>query len=79
MMQVITHLGLQLAYFLGGTVVLEQLFSLPGLGTLLYQSVIQTDFTMVQGLVLTFTVIITLVNLMIDLSYAWLDPRVRFS
>jgi len=79
MMQVITHLGLQLAFFFGGTVVLEQLFSLPGLGTLLFQSVIQKDLTMVQGLVLVFTLIITLVNLAIDVSYAWLDPRVRFS
>ena len=79
MMQVITHLGLQLAFFLGGTVVLEQLFALPGLGTLLYFSVISKDFTMIQGLVLVFAFIITVVNLAIDLSYAWLDPRVRFT
>jgi len=79
MIQIITHLGLQLAFFLGGTVVLESLFSLPGLGTLLYSSVITKDFTMIQGLVLVFAVIITIVNLAIDLSYAWLDPRVRYA
>jgi peptide/nickel transport system permease protein len=60
-------------------VVLEQLFALPGLGTLLYFSVISKDFTMIQGLVLVFAVIITFVNLAIDLSYAWLDPRVRYA
>jgi len=79
MMQVITHLGLQLAFFLGGTVVLESLFSLPGLGTLLYSAVINKDYTMIQGLVLVFAVLITFINLAVDLSYAWLDPRVRYT
>lgn len=78
MVQVITHLGLQLAFFLGGTVILESLFSLPGLGTLLLTSVVNKDFPMIQGLVLIFAVLITMINLAIDVSYAWLDPRVKY-
>ena len=79
MMQVITHLGLQMAFFLGGTVVLESLFGLPGLGTLLYNAVINKDYPLIQGLVLVFCLLVTAINLAIDLSYAWLDPRVRYS
>jgi peptide/nickel transport system permease protein len=78
MVQVITHLGLQLAFFLGGTVILESLFSIPGLGTLLLTSVTNKDFPLIQGLVLVFALIITFINLTIDVSYAWLDPRVRY-
>jgi peptide/nickel transport system permease protein len=78
MVQVITHLGLQLAFFLGGTVILESLFSIPGLGTLLLTSVTNKDFPLIQGLVLVFAVIIVLINLGIDVCYAWLDPRVRY-
>jgi peptide/nickel transport system permease protein len=73
MMQVITHLGLQMAFFLGGTVVLESLFGLPGLGTLLYNGVITKDYTLMQGLVLVFCILVVVINLVIDLSYAWLD------
>jgi len=79
MLQVIVHLGLQMAFFLGGTVVLESLFSLPGLGTLLYTAVINKDYTLLQGLVLVFAIIIVAINLAIDLSYAWLDPRVKYA
>lgn len=78
MVQVITHLGLQLAFFLGGAVILESLFSIPGIGTLLLTAVTTKDFPMIQGLVLVFAVIITVINLAIDVSYAWLDPRVRY-
>jgi peptide/nickel transport system permease protein len=79
MLPVITLFGLQLGFLLGGTVVLESLFALPGLGTLLLSSVISKDFTQIQGLVLFFSVIIILVNLAVDLSYGWFDPRVRYS
>jgi peptide/nickel transport system permease protein len=79
MMQVLTHLGLQMAFFLGGTVVLESLFGLPGLGTLLYNGVINKDYPLIQGLVLIFALLVTAINLTIDLSYAWLDPRVRYT
>jgi peptide/nickel transport system permease protein len=79
MLPVITLLGLQLGFLLGGTVVIESLFGLPGLGTLLLNSVITKDFPLIQGLVLFFAAIIILINLIVDLSYGWFDPRVRYS
>jgi peptide/nickel transport system permease protein len=79
MLPVITLIGIQLGFLLSGTVVLEFLFALPGLGTLLIESVITKDFAAVQGLVLFFAVIIIAINIAVDLSYALFDPRVRFS
>jgi peptide/nickel transport system permease protein len=79
MLPVVTLIGIQLGFLLGGTVVLESLFALPGLGTLLVESVITKDFPQIQGLVLFFAVIIILINIAVDLSYALFDPRVRFS
>ena len=79
MLPVVTLFGLQLGFLLGGTVVLESIFSLPGLGTLLLNSVIIKDYTQVQGIVLFFAVIIILINLAVDLSYVWFDPRVRYA
>jgi peptide/nickel transport system permease protein len=79
MLPVVTLLGLQIGFLLGGTVVLESLFSLPGLGTLLLNSVTYKDFPMLQALVLFFAAIIILINLIIDISYGWFDPRVRYN
>jgi peptide/nickel transport system permease protein len=79
MLPVVTLLGLQLGFLLGGTVVLESLFSLPGLGTLLLSAVITKDFPELQGLVLFFALAIILINLAVDLSYVIFDPRVRYS
>jgi peptide/nickel transport system permease protein len=62
----------------GGTVVLEGIFSLPGLGLLTFQSVLIKDYTQVQGLVLFFAAILVTINLLVDLSYAWFDPRIRY-
>jgi peptide/nickel transport system permease protein len=76
MLPVITLFGLQLGFLLGGTVVLESIYALPGLGTLLLSSVIQKDYTQIQGIVLFFSIIIVLINVVVDLSYAWFDPRV---
>jgi peptide/nickel transport system permease protein len=79
MLPVVTLLGLQLGFLLGGTVVLESLFSLPGLGTLLLSAVITKDFPELQGLVLFFALAIIIINLLVDLSYVIFDPRVRYS
>jgi peptide/nickel transport system permease protein len=79
MLPVVTLLGLQLGFLLGGTVVLESIYALPGLGTFLLEGVILKDYTRIQGLVLFFAVIIILINLAVDLSYAWFDPRVRYT
>ncbi len=75
---VITIVGLQYATLMGGTVIMERIWNLPGLGTAMIDSINFRDYPMVQGLVLLFALIILGVNLIIDLMYAWLDPRIRY-
>jgi peptide/nickel transport system permease protein len=79
MIPVITLFAIQFGTLLGGTVVLESIFSLPGLGTLTLSSVLVKDYPQVQGLVLFFAALLVLINLLVDLSYAWFDPRIRYS
>lgn len=76
-MRVVTMLGIQAVVLLGGTVLVENVFALPGMGGLLVTAATQHDVPVVQGIVVYFTMIVVGVNLVIDLSYAWLDPRVR--
>jgi peptide/nickel transport system permease protein len=78
MLPVITVLGLQLGALLGGTVIIESVYALPGLGTLLLGSVTLKDFPQIQGIVLFFAVVVVLLNLIVDVSYGWFDPRVRY-
>lgn len=75
---VVTILGLQLGRILGGAVVLETIYALPGLGRFTLDSISQRDYLMLQTVVLVFAAIYALVNLAIDVSYAWLDPRIRY-
>ncbi len=77
MIPIVTVIGLELAGLVGGAVVTEIVFSLPGVGTLLTQSILGRDLTMVQGIILFITGAVVLVNLAADLAYAWLDPRIR--
>jgi len=79
MIPVVTLFGLQVGVLLGGTVVLEGIFSLPGLGLLTFNAVLIKDYPQVQGLVLFFAVVLVTINLLVDLSYAWFDPRIRYS
>ncbi len=74
---VATILGLQLGYLLGGTVVIEQIFSLPGLGGLMLFAITNRDYALLQGTVLLFSLLFTATNLMVDLLYGYLDPRIR--
>ena len=74
---VVTVLGVQVAHLLGGAVVVEQVFALPGLGQLLITSVLQRDIPVIQGVVLMTAVIVVLVSLLVDLSYGYLNPKVR--
>ncbi len=76
---VITIMGSQVSFLLGGLVVLEQIFSLPGMGRYTYDAVIHRDYTVVQGTVLVMASVYILVNLAIDLTYALIDPRIRYS
>ncbi len=76
---VLSILGLQMAALLGGTVVLEVLFTIPGMGQFLLTRIIQQDIPPIQTIVLIFAVFTIAVNLMIDLSYALVDPRIRYT
>ena len=76
---VVTLIGLQLPILVGGSVIMENIFNLPGLGRLLLESLIARDYPVVSGINLVFATMVVGVNLMIDLIYPFLDPRVRYS
>lgn len=73
----VTVIGLQVGALLGGAVLTETVFTLPGLGRLLVDSIAQRDYTVISGVILTTTVIFIIVNFLVDIAYALLDPRVR--
>jgi len=75
----VTASGLQIAGLLGGLVVTEQVFQLPGLGRLVIESILERDYTTVQGTVLVITLTVVLVNVLVDLLYALIDPRISLS
>ena len=74
----VTMIGLQAGYVLGGAIVIESIFNWPGVGNLALQAIQQRDFPMIQGTVLVIAVVYTLINFLVDLSYAALDPRMKF-
>ncbi|MGH2588094.1 MAG: ABC transporter permease [Dehalococcoidia bacterium] len=76
---VITIIGLQLSVLLGGSVIAEQVFSLPGMGRSMLGAISKRDYPLVQSYVLIFSVIYLLMNLVVDLLYGYLDPRIRYS
>ncbi len=75
----VTASGLQIAGLLGGLVVTETVFQIPGLGRLVVDAILSRDYTVVQGAVLVIALTVILVNLLVDLLYAWIDPRIRLS
>ena len=75
---IVTVIGLGLGLLLGGVVVTESVYSIPGLGRLTVEAVLARDFPTIQGLILLFSLTYVLLNLLIDLSYVLLDPRVRY-
>jgi peptide/nickel transport system permease protein len=75
---VVTLLGLELAVLISGIVVMESIFAIPGVGRLLLESISSRDYPVVQGITVIIGTLVIFVNLLIDLSYAYLDPRVRF-
>jgi peptide/nickel transport system permease protein len=75
---VLTVAGLQLGYLMGGTIVIEQVFGLPGLGRLLLQGIYARDLVVVQGAVITIAITFALLNLSVDLLYAVIDPRISY-
>ncbi|MBA8878556.1 ABC transporter permease [Phyllobacterium myrsinacearum] len=74
---VLTILGLQFAFLLAGTIIIENVFYLPGLGRLVFQAITQRDLIVVEGVVMLLVATVILVNLLVDLSYALVDPRLR--
>lgn len=74
---VVTVLGLQVGQFLGGVIVVEQVFGINGLGTIAVTAVMNRDFPLIQGYVLLTTLVMVSVNLLVDLSYGWINPRAR--
>jgi peptide/nickel transport system permease protein len=75
---IITVMGVQLGLLLGGAVVIEQIYGLPGIGWMVLNGIYQRDYTLVQGGVLFIAVVFVLVNLLVDVMYAYLDPRIRY-
>jgi peptide/nickel transport system permease protein len=79
LLPVVTVIGLEFAFLIGGLVVTEQVFNINGIGKLFVDATARGDFNLIQGLVLLIATIFVLVNLFVDLLYGWLDPRIRLS
>ena len=79
LLPVVTVIGLEFAFLIGGLVVTEQVFNLNGIGKLFVDASTRGDFTLIQGLVLLIAAIFVLVNLIVDVLYAFLDPRIRLN
>ena len=75
---VITVIGITTALSMGGSVVMERVFTLPGIGEYIVDGMLERDYPVVQSMVMFFAVCVIVVNLVVDLSYGWLDPRVRY-
>jgi peptide/nickel transport system permease protein len=76
---VLTLLGLEIAIIVGGAVVIESVFALPGMGRYLLEGIQYRDYPVIQAVNLIFATVIVLANLCVDLLYGWIDPRVRYS
>ena len=72
----VTLLGLQLGFLLGGSIVIEQVFALPGVGRLVLFAVVNRDLPLIQGLVLFIAALVVVINFLVDMAYTWLDPRI---
>lgn len=75
---VVTVVGLQFGSLLGGTLIIEGIFSIPGMGLLMLSAIHDRDYTIVQGLVLIAALVFTVANLVVDVMYGWLDPRIKY-
>jgi peptide/nickel transport system permease protein len=75
---IVTIIGIQARRLIGSTVVIETIFALPGIGRLTVDSLLNRDFTQLQGCILVIALAVVLLNLLVDLSYAWLDPRIHY-
>ncbi len=78
MLPVITVIGIEFAFLIGGLIVTERVFNLPGLANFLVDAILWRDYPVVQNLVMFIAIVVILSNLLVDLLYGWLDPRVRY-
>jgi peptide/nickel transport system permease protein len=76
---VVTLVGMNVGYLLGGAVIVEQIFGLPGIGWMIANSIYQRDYTTVQSVILVAAVMFAVVNLLVDMLYVYLDPRIRYA
>src|SRR5437870_646822 len=76
---VVTLLGIQVGQLLGGAVVVEEIFSIPGIGRMLLTAIVQRDYALVQGGVLAIAILFVALNIVVDLLYGYLDPRIRLA
>jgi peptide/nickel transport system permease protein len=74
---VITLFGIQMAFLLSGSVLMEQIFAIPGIGRLLIEAITQRDYPVIQGVTVMVGIGVMLINLAVDISYGYIDPRVR--
>ena len=79
MIPVLTIIGLQLPFLLAGGIIIENVFSLPGVGRLVFQAITQRDLIVVQNVVFVLVFVVVTVTLLIDIAYAAIDPRLRRS
>ena len=75
----VTIIGIEFAFLMGGLVVTEQVFNLNGLGKLFVESVMRSDYAMTQALVMVVVMVFIFTNFLVDIMYAWLDPRIRYA
>jgi oligopeptide transport system permease protein len=78
LLPVISYLGPATAALITGSVVVERIFSIPGLGSYFVQGALNRDYTLVMGVVIFYGVVIILLNFIVDLLYAWLNPKIRY-
>lgn len=75
---IVTMLGLQFTYLMGGAIVVENVFGWNGIGRMAIQAILQRDYPLIQGFILTFAIVVVLVSIIVDILYAWLDPRIQY-
>jgi peptide/nickel transport system permease protein len=75
---VVTLLGIQLRNLVGGSVLVETVFNIPGMGSFMVRAVFNKDFLIVQGCIMVIAVVVALANLAVDISYGYFDPRIRY-
>ena len=77
-MPIVTVIGIGIALLIGGAIVTETVFALPGIGRLTVDAILRRDYPIIQGVVLMFSAAYVLINLAVDLSYMFFDPRIRY-